>query len=140
VYSSKKANATTRIEDSQGAAEIDDMHVELPRVALGHAGSPAATTSGSTPSRTSHSSGTAVFVHIIRYRTLCGKILSSLHRSSRRAVRPEPELRKIQQDLALEFEAWRADTKALDLPEMHLSLLIAEARSNFRSNAWYEIL
>ncbi|KAI4595340.1 hypothetical protein KJ359_007015 [Pestalotiopsis sp. 9143b] len=50
------------------------------------------------------------------------------------------ELRKTRDEFALELEAWHADTKSLHLPELDLSSLIAEARSSFRSNAWYELL
>lgn len=83
---------------------------------------------------------TAIFVHIIRYRALCGKILTSLHRGSRRACQRDFESRRLRNELADELEAWRAETLSLSLPEIDLSAPLAEARSSFRSKAWHELL
>lgn len=82
----------------------------------------------------------AVFAHIIRYRALCGKILITLHRGRRGATPPLNERIAKRNELAAELEAWRVDTAFLKLPEMDLSIPLAEARSSFRSEAWYELL
>lgn len=116
--------------------------MKLPEVSIGRpASSEAATDSdGQGLLQSDQNSRTAVFVHVVRYRDLCGRFLTSIHRSSRGTAHPGFELRKTRDDFALELEAWRADTKSLHLPELDLSSLIAEARSSFRSNAWYELL
>lgn len=77
----------------------------------------------------------AVFRHIVMYRTLCGKILLSLHRGIRDSS-PSPDDRiSIRAALAAELDMWRANTASLHLPEMDLSTPLAEARSSFRLKA-----
>lgn len=74
------------------------------------------------------------------YRTLCGKILLSLHRGIRDSS-PSPDDRiSIRAALATELDMCRANTASLHSPEMDPSTPLAEARSSFRSKAWYELL
>jgi hypothetical protein len=82
----------------------------------------------------------AIFVHIIRYRALCGKMLISLHRGGLTNASSLDKYTSKRWELAAELEAWRNDTAALHLPDMDLSTPLAEARSSFRSKAWYELL
>ncbi|KAH8886146.1 hypothetical protein GQ53DRAFT_345188 [Thozetella sp. PMI_491] len=122
---------------------LEDIDVELPSLDMGMADS--APSPSSLGSENDHNSmfarsRTAIFVHIVRYRRLCGKLLTTLHRGSRSMAQPEHDLRRIQNELGAELEAWRSDTSSLNLPEMDLSTPIAEARSSFRSKAWYELL
>ncbi|KAF2096429.1 hypothetical protein NA57DRAFT_67175 [Rhizodiscina lignyota] len=119
----------------------EDVDVELPSFDIDDALTPSVISSGDEQdlSRVGPNSRTAIFVHIVRYRALCGKFLTSLYRGSRNTASPE-ELRRIRNELAAELEAWRADTDSLNLPEMDLSSPLAEARSSFRSKAWHELI
>ncbi|WEW59367.1 hypothetical protein PRK78_004838 [Emydomyces testavorans] len=84
---------------------------------------------------------TALFVHIVRYRILCGKILSALHSGQRSLPKLETTSALIiRQRLATELEAWRHDTASLSLPAVDLSSEIPGDRSSFRAHEWYEIL
>ncbi|KAJ4859683.1 fungal specific transcription factor domain-containing protein [Trichoderma breve] len=65
---------------------------------------------------------TAIFVHIVRYRDICADFYQK------------------RDQLATELNAWRAETNRLNTPDMDLSTPLAEARSSFRSKAWYELL
>lgn len=85
-------------------------------------------------------SRTAIFVHIVRYRLLCGKILTALHCSNRSIRKSETSVRGARNDLAVELEDWRLNIRSLGLPEIDLSMPNAETRSSFRSKAWYELL
>lgn len=121
---------------------LEDIDVALPALDVhGVNNTPSATSPGDEDEVTAMSpSRTAIFVHIVRYRRLCGKLLTSLHRESRSTVQPESDLRRIKNELSVELEAWRSDTSSLNLPEMDLTTPIVEARSSFRSKAWYELL
>lgn len=120
----------------------DDIDVKLPEVSIGRPASSEAAMDNDDQDmlQSDQNSRTVIFVHIVRYRDLCGRFLTSLHRSSRSTAHAGFELRKTRDEFALELEAWRTDTTSLRLPELDLSSLIAEARSSFRSNAWYELL
>lgn len=86
-------------------------------------------------------SRTALFVHIVRYRILCGKILASLHSGLRSQPRfDEVSALDMRDSLAAELEAWRHDTSSLSLPAVDLSSAIPGDRSSFRAHEWYEIL
>jgi hypothetical protein len=120
---------------------IEDIDVELPEVGDNEV--------ALTPAENANSPGflniaqsyrVSIFVHIVRYRALCGKFLTSLHRGGRQQVQSQEQFRRTRACLANELESWRADTVALKLPEMDLATPLAEARSSFRSKAWYELL
>ncbi|KAF1922656.1 uncharacterized protein M421DRAFT_96647 [Didymella exigua CBS 183.55] len=82
----------------------------------------------------------AAFAHTIRYRALCGKMLTSLHRGNGLTTSSLNERISKRKELVAELEGWRSDTAALRLPDMDLSSPLAEAQSIFRSNVWYELL
>lgn len=126
------------------AIHTEDIDVELPsteRDTLFNTGlTPGSTSENQSQDQNVSKSRTAIFVHIVRYRALCGQILTSLHREKRRTSEREQEVRRIRTRLADELKAWRADTPLLNLPEIDLSTPLAEARSSFRSLAWHEML
>ncbi|KAI5464417.1 fungal-specific transcription factor domain-containing protein [Mariannaea sp. PMI_226] len=121
---------------------VEDIDVELPTDDLDEATSPAALSTGDDQdsSRIAPSYRTSLFVHLVRYRDICGRCLTSLHRSSRVAAQSEADLYQARNSLAAELQAWRTDTNNLNLPEIDLLTPLAEARSSFRSKAWYELL
>ncbi|CAM1504986.1 Fc.00g106230.m01.CDS01 [Cosmosporella sp. VM-42] len=117
---------------------LEDLDLELPTEDLDEETSPSESSTGD-ESWIAPSYRTALFVHLVRYRDICGRCLTSLHRGSRTA-RTEAELDQIRSNLAAELRSWRADTNSLNLPEIDLLSRLAEARSSFRSKAWYELL
>jgi hypothetical protein len=122
------------------AIHIEDIDVNLPSALLEDGAISPRSNTGADTLGIAPGYRMAVFRHIVRYRTLCGRILLSLHRGSRDTL-PLPIDRTSTRDiLAAELDAWRADTASLNLPEMDLSTPLAEARSSFRSKVWYELL
>ncbi|KAF2992969.1 hypothetical protein E8E13_000104 [Curvularia kusanoi] len=122
------------------AVRLQDIDVNLPsELPEGDVISPRSSNNAET-SRTTAGYQMAVFVHIIRYRVLCGKILDSLHGAIPDTMLTPIERVARRNDLAAELQTWRADTYSLQLQEMDLSTLLAEAHSSFRSEAWYELL
>ncbi|TPX13848.1 uncharacterized protein E0L32_005792 [Thyridium curvatum] len=120
---------------------IEDIDVELPTEDLDEVSSPSVIgADDQTLPRIAPSYRTRLFVHLVRYRDICGRCLTSLHRGSKAAAQSEDDLHRIRSGLAAELDAWRADTNNLDLPELDLMTRLAEARSSFQSKAWYEML
>jgi hypothetical protein len=78
---------------------------------------------------------TAVFVHITRYRILCGTIMVSLHRS--RHSSNEHSALAAQTELANELEEWRSKTNTLNLNSYSSH---GSRRSSFLTFDWYELL
>ncbi|KAB8263105.1 fungal-specific transcription factor domain-containing protein [Aspergillus pseudonomiae] len=73
-------------------------------------------------------SRTALFVHIVRYRIICGDIFDA---TSALAARE-----KLANDLA----QWQHETAALSLPEIDLSNPLLGGQSSYRAREWYELL
>lgn len=93
------------------------------------------------PTSTETFSRTALFVHIVRYRILCGKVLVSLHSGLRTAHKSDETSTVASRDrLGAELEEWRRETTALHLPAVDLSSAIPGDRSSFRAHEWYELL
>ncbi|RFU79841.1 mfs transporter [Trichoderma arundinaceum] len=121
---------------------IEDIDVELPTDDLEET----ATASTLSPGSDRDSSQippryrTAIFVHIVRYRDICGRCLTALHRGGRNGIQSPTDFYQKRDELATELNVWRAETSRLNTPEMDLSTPLAEARSSFRSKAWYELL
>ena len=124
------------------AIRPEDVDVDLPSDDLIEANTPSAMSpeDGQAASQIPQSYRTGLFVHLVRYRDICGRCLTSLHRGSRSIGQSESDLQRVRAGLAEELELWRADTNNLNLPEMDLMTCLAEARSSFRSKAWYELL
>ncbi|KND87152.1 Positive regulator of purine utilization [Tolypocladium ophioglossoides CBS 100239] len=120
----------------------EDIDVEMPTIDGNGSVSPAAPTLGDQhPSPTTAPSySTALFIHITRYRDICGRCLTMLHRGSRSVVQSESDRLRIHDELAAELQSWRADTNNLHLFEVDLSTPLTESRSSFRCKAWYELL
>lgn len=83
--------------------------------------------------------GTVIFVHIVRYRLICGKILNSLHRST---INRESNTtyETTREALAEELQTWRVGTSSLPLIPADAPLASPAGRSSFRSAEWYELL
>jgi hypothetical protein len=83
---------------------------------------------------------TALFVHIVRYRIICGDILSALHNGSTRTQTDEAPALAARDRLANELATWRRDTANLSLTDVDLSSTLPGDRSSFRTREWYEML
>ncbi|KAL7931894.1 fungal-specific transcription factor domain-containing protein [Trichoderma chlorosporum] len=120
----------------------EDIDVELPTDDLEETASVATLSPGSDRDSSQILSRyrTAIFVYIVRYRDICGRCLTSLHRGVKGSIQSSEDFRRKRDELATELNAWRADTNRLNTPDMDLSTPLAEARSSFRSKAWYELL
>ncbi|KAJ5812489.1 hypothetical protein N7474_008790 [Penicillium riverlandense] len=78
---------------------------------------------------------TAVFVHITRYRILCGKIMASLHRS--RHTTNESSALTVQAELANHLDEWRSKTCTLNL---NSGASHGARSSSFLTLEWYEMI
>ncbi|KAK2739288.1 hypothetical protein FQN57_006623 [Myotisia sp. PD_48] len=86
-------------------------------------------------------SRTALFVHIVRYRFLIGKILGSLYSvRAKNSTSDEASALSIRESLVADLEQWRQETASLNLPAVDLSSTIPGDRSSFRAHEWYELL
>lgn len=79
----------------------------------------------------------AAFVHITRYRILCGKIMTSLHQG-RHNVDEALALSR-QADISNELERWRLQTRSLNLNSYNGVPAISWS-SSFLTPEWYELL
>jgi hypothetical protein len=75
-------------------------------------------------------------VQIVRYRIICGKILSSLHNVIRSRPNLSIDYEDRQRVLFEELESWRSDTETLPLG----GSLSESDRSSFRTREWYDLL
>lgn len=77
----------------------------------------------------------AVFAHIIRYRILCGRIMSSLHRG--RCINNEHSALTAQAELSNDLEEWHAKTSTLNLES---GASDGVEVSSFLTVEWYEMI
>lgn len=85
---------------------------------------------------TSHhslSGSTDIFVHIVQYRLLCGKIVTTMHGQPGRSMQDE-NIISLRDGLAEDVVHWGRKTLHLILPPE------AASSSCFRSKAWFEML
>ncbi len=82
---------------------------------------------------------TLIFVHVTKYRILCGKIMRVLH-NPKREGNNDGAMRRLRDGLATELSEWQLKTRDLDLPEFDLSSTMPQNRSSFQSKEWYEVL
>lgn len=115
------------------AISIDDVDVELPLPENEDVVTSGLRDLNGSPGRTS------IFVHIVRYRLLCGKIMKGLH-GLKRPNHEEGEIYLMRDSLAMELEKWWQDTESLQLPEFGSSSPSPQQRSSFLSREWYEII
>ncbi|KAE8141288.1 fungal-specific transcription factor domain-containing protein [Aspergillus pseudotamarii] len=85
-------------------------------------------------------SRTALFVHIVRYRVICGDILSALHNTSSRTQGDATSALEARDKLATDLVQWHHETAALSLPEINLSNPLLGDQSSYRAREWYELL
>jgi hypothetical protein len=119
------------------AINLDDIDTELPHAVQALGASPEAPLSSSeTFDSPQWQSRTAIFLHIIRYRTISGKILSSLHNTTRRNA--NSDYNTTRENLAQELQAWYQDIN--QLPLVDSDSLLGQDKSSFRSRDWYRML
>ncbi|KAE8420448.1 fungal-specific transcription factor domain-containing protein [Aspergillus pseudocaelatus] len=120
------------------AIHLQDVEVRLPDSSLDTAWD-----LDNTDSRHQSSSSfsrTALFVHIVRYRVICGDILSALHNTSNRTQNDAASALAARDKLATDLSQWHHETAALSLPEINLSNPILGDQSSYRAREWYELL
>ncbi|KAL2812779.1 fungal-specific transcription factor domain-containing protein [Aspergillus cavernicola] len=78
---------------------------------------------------------TALFVHIVRYRIICGDIMSALHTGSTRTQTDTESALKARDSLGHTLAEWDQDTGRLALLEVDGS-----HQSSFCTQEWYEML
>ena len=88
---------------------------------------------------------TSIFVHIVKYRLICGKILNTLHRSSKHAPPPgngisSESYHGMRERLEHELKEWHAQTDTLQLDRHGVSAASPEKSSSFRCDEWYQLL
>ncbi|RAQ70999.1 putative Fungal specific transcription factor [Aspergillus flavus] len=118
------------------AIHLQDVEVALPDskhdTVLGHDNVNLERQSSSSISRT------ALFVHIVRYRIICGDILSALHNISGRT---QSDAALVARDkLADDLAQWHNETAAIALPEIDLVSPLLGDQSSYRAREWYELL
>lgn len=119
------------------AINLDDIDTELPRAVQTLGASPEAPlSSNETFDSPKWQSRTAIFLHIIRYRTISGKILSSLHNTTRRNA--NSDYNTTRENLAQELQAWYQDID--QLPLVDSDSFLGQDKSSFRSRDWYRML
>ena len=120
------------------AINLDDVDTEFPSVTESTDTSPSGALS---PNESFVSqqwqSRNAIFVHITRYRAICGQILSSLHNATKKK-REVSGYSTVQQGLAHELEEWRSGIDTLPLIDIHSA--VNKDKSSFRAREWYELL
>jgi hypothetical protein len=79
----------------------------------------------------------SIFVHILRYRILCGKIVDTLHASH--TAESISELKQSQGALAAQLDEWKRQTQFLRFAEVPLPSSFSSSRSPFLSHDWFEL-
>lgn len=83
---------------------------------------------------------TLIFVHIVRYRIICGKILTSLHRDTKNSKDSSISYENIRHELAMDLEAWHDDTSRLPLTTAESNTAELQSASSFTSKEWHELI
>ncbi|KAL6240678.1 hypothetical protein RBB50_012388 [Rhinocladiella similis] len=119
------------------AIHLEDFDTELPRTETNIVVSPDNNLSPTEPiGSPPWQLRTAIFVHIVRYRLICGKILSSLHNVIKSRASGSYNYEAVRRQLTEELEAWCSDILSLPLG----ALPTDSDRSSFRSREWYDLL
>ncbi|KAK1483665.1 fungal specific transcription factor domain-containing protein [Colletotrichum tamarilloi] len=122
------------------AIQLEDIDVDLPPFDVPGSPVPLSNSLSTASFRTPEwHLGTAIFVHIVRYRMICGKILNVLHRSANIARDPVT-YEDSRNALAEELQSWREGTNSLPLIPPEAPLTSPASRSSFRSAEWYNLL
>ncbi|KAK1676334.1 fungal-specific transcription factor domain-containing protein [Colletotrichum godetiae] len=122
------------------AIQLEDIDVELPPFDMPSSPVPLLNSLSTAPFMTPEwHLGTAIFVHIVRYRLICGKILNVLHRSAN-TNRDPVSYEDSRSALVEELQSWREGTSNLPLIPVDAPLTSPASRSSFRSAEWYNLL
>lgn len=115
------------------AINTDDINIELPSTELDHI------VSSGLCDRNHSFNRTAIFVHIVRYRLLCGKIMRSLH-GLKQPQHNERDIYLLRDSLASQLDDWFRETSTLELLDAGSNSPLPQHRFSFRSQEWYEII
>ncbi|KAF5723331.1 transcription activator acu-15 [Fusarium mundagurra] len=122
------------------ALQLEDIDVDLPPSStadqLPDDSSPLSSAPYGTPQ---YHAATSVFVHIVRYRLICGKIINALHRSAKHVTFPNTSYEEMRTALARELQEWHTETANLPLVKSDTAASPASG-SSFRSEEWYRLL
>ncbi|KAF5625004.1 DUF1446 domain protein [Fusarium sp. NRRL 52700] len=122
------------------ALQLEDIDVDLPPSStadqLPGDSSPLSSAPYGTPQ---YRAATSVFVHIVRYRLICGKIINALHRSAKHVTVPNTSYEEMRTALARELQEWHTETANLPLVKSDTAASPVSG-SSFRSEEWYRLL
>ncbi|KAJ9424236.1 DUF1446 domain-containing protein [Fusarium oxysporum] len=122
------------------ALQLEDIDVDLPPSStadqLPEDSSPLSSAPYGTPQ---YRAATSVFVHIVRYRLICGKIINALHRSAKHVTFSNTSYEEMRTALARELQEWHTETANLPLVKSDTAASPASG-SSFRSEEWYRLL
>lgn len=122
------------------AIQLDDIEVDLPHAEPSPAQLPPQSSLSGAGYGTPHwHLATSIFAHIVRYRLICGKIMTSLHRNTKNSNSVDHEA--VRNELFRELQEWLSQTADLPLVPSDSSQPASPARvSSFRSEEWYRLL
>ncbi|KAF5245364.1 hypothetical protein FAUST_1839 [Fusarium austroamericanum] len=123
------------------ALQLEDIDVDLPPSStsdqLPQDNSPLSSAPYGTPQ---YRAATSVFVHIVRYRLICGKIINALHRSTKHVSFASISYEEMRTALARELQEWHTETANLPLVKSDATAASPASGSSFRCEEWYRLL
>jgi hypothetical protein len=123
------------------ALQLEDIDVDLPPSStpdqLPEDSSPLSSAPYGTPQ---YRAATSVFVHIVRYRLICGKIINALHRSAKHVSFASISYEEMRTALAKDLQEWHTETANLPLVKSDATAASPASGSSFRSEEWYRLL
>ncbi|QPC79076.1 hypothetical protein HYE68_009828 [Fusarium pseudograminearum] len=123
------------------ALQLEDIDVDLPPSStsdqLPQDSSPLSSAPYGTPQ---YRAATSVFVHIVRYRLICGKIINALHRSTKHVSFASIGYEEMRTALARELQEWHTETANLPLVKSDATAASPASGSSFRCEEWYRLL
>ena len=122
------------------ALQLEDIDVDLPPCSteeLPEDSSPLSSAPYGTPQ---YRAATSVFVHIVRYRLICGKIINALHRSTKHVSFASINYEEMRTALARELQEWHTETGNLPLVKSDATAASPASGSSFRCEEWYRLL
>ena len=121
------------------AIQLDDIEVDLPVHEPSTSIPPQSSLSEAEYGTPHWHLATSIFAHIVRYRLICGKIMTSLHRYSKHASSVDHSA--VRESLSQELQDWLVQTADLPLVPSQSAQPASPARvSSFRSEEWYRLL
>ncbi|KAL2114031.1 hypothetical protein VUR80DRAFT_1327 [Thermomyces stellatus] len=128
------------------AIQLEDIDVDFPDCGPPEGEQPSPqgdnTPSAATYGTPQYHAATSIFVHIVKYRLICGKVLNALHRASRHAPPPGGSAHyvEVREELEQELKEWHAQTGSLQLSRLGDEAASPEGSSSFRCEEWYQLL